>query len=410
MKPHPHTLAAGLPTLTWLQFLTSLVDWMLLVFLQLMVFQLTGSAFNIMLLVLCELVPMLLLGAWAGAIVDRMKLNRVLFWSCAARLLVSFALLVQVVRGELGALYVIAALGAACNRFFSPAASALLPRMASESALQRANALIMGVRMGGMAAGTVLAGVLASRYSLDLVAILIGVLLLLAGVCCLLLPAVVHTPSTDPEQGILDDLREAIARFGGVSLVPLAASVLVTLALGSFEILALVYVSQVLGRTSSDVGLLFGAYGLGMLGGLLLSSWRGAMPRYGQVMVASLFLMCLSTWALAQIDSLMLALVLVTMAGVAEGLVLSLSLLRLYTSVPNAYCARVVALLDTATAASFLLAVLVTGAVADIVPATALLEYMSWIFASLLLLGIGASRVGTRRRASNLGAKEAGDA
>ncbi|MDQ9126149.1 MFS transporter [Serratia fonticola] len=390
MKPRSFIITSGLPTLTGLQLLTSLVDWMLLIFLQLVVFRLTGSAFSIMLLVLCELIPMLLLGAWAGAIVDRMKLNRVLFWSCAARLLVSIALLLPLVRNELGALYVIAALGAACNRFFSPAASALLPRIVTENALSQANALVMGVRMAGMAAGTLLAGILASRYSFDVVAILIGILLLLAGICCLLLPAAIHMPANEAKQSLLDDVREAISRFGGVLMAPLAASVLVTLALGSFEIIALVYVSQVLGRSPDDVGLLFGAYGLGMLGGLLLSSWRWGMRRYGRVMFASLSLMCLSIWALAHIDSLSLALALVAVAGVAEGLVLSLSLLRLYTLVANDFCARVVALLDTSTAASFLLAVLITGSVADLVPAPQLLKYMAVIFASLLLLGIGA--------------------
>ncbi|MNY72979.1 hypothetical protein D3C86_2116480 [compost metagenome] len=53
-----------------------------------------------------------------------------------------------------------------------------------------------------------------------------------------------------------------------------------------------------------------------------------------------------------------------------------------------------IALLDTATATAFLLAVLVTGAVADSMPATVLLEYMAWTFASLLLLGVSASRIG----------------
>ncbi|EHP40587.1 hypothetical protein OR16_24785 [Cupriavidus basilensis OR16] len=388
--------ATSLPTLIWLQFLTALVDWMLLVFLQVVVFRITGSAFNIMLLVLCELVPMMILGAWAGVIVDRARLRTVLFWSCAARLLVSGALLLQPVRGELGALYLIAALGAACNRFYSPAACALLPRMVSGSALPRANALNMGVRMAGMAAGTLLAGILASRFSHDVVAIMIGILLLLAGGCCVLLPDVVRHPSAESRRGIIADLREAVSLLGAALMVPLSASVLVALALGSFEILALIYVSQVLGRSPDDVGMLFAAYGLGMLGGLLLSSWRGAMARYGMLMLGSLSLMCLSIWALAQANVVSEALILVAMSGIAEGLVLSLSLLRLYTIVPNDFCARAVALLDTATAAAFLLSVLATGFVADILPAATILEYTARGFSGLLLLGTCLSWAGRR--------------
>lgn len=392
MRIHHGSMSKGLPTLAFLQFLTSLVDWLLLVFLQITIFQLTGSALKIMLLILCELTSMLLLGVWAGAVVDRARLNRVLFWSCSARLMVSFALLFPAVRGEPIALYAIAALGAACNRFFAPAASALLPRMVSKDTLQRDNAFIMGVRMGGMAVGTILAGSLASRYSPDVVAILISTLLLLAGACCMRLPVIVNSQAAPPGSSILDDLYEAIRHFGGTLLVPLAASALVTLALGSFEILALVYVSQRLNRAASDVGLLFGAYGLGMLCGLLLSSLKGVMPRYGQVMSASLFLMCLSIWALAYTDMLVVAIVVIAMAGLAEGLVLSLSLLCLYTHVPDTHYARVVALLDTATAVAFLLAVLVTGALADFIPVTVLLKSMAGIFAGFLLSGIVISR------------------
>lgn len=409
MKQRCDLTPKGLPMLICLQFLTSLVDWMMLIFLQIIIFQLTGEALKIMFLVLCELSPMLLLGVWAGAVVDRMKLNRVLLWSCSARLLVSFTLMIPAVRGEPGLLYAIAALGAACNRFFAPAASALLPRMASEDVLQRNNAFIMGVRMGGMAAGTILAGTLASRYSPDVIAIIISTLLLLSGVCCMRLPAIIRSQKTQSESSIFDDLREIVTRFGNILLVPLAASALVTLALGSFEILALVYVSQTLNRAEGDVGILFGAYGLGMLGGLLLSSWKGVMPRYGQVMVASLFLMCLSIWSLAYINILIAALMMIAMAGLAEGLVLSLSLLRLYICVPDTHYARVVALLDTATAVAFLLAVLVTGVFADFVPVNLLLKYMAAMFGGILFVGIVIPWIYTSRRLIHVSTKETDD-
>jgi len=52
----------GFFMLTSLQFVISVADWMLVVLLQIMVFDLTHSAFNIMLLILCELIPMLLAG------------------------------------------------------------------------------------------------------------------------------------------------------------------------------------------------------------------------------------------------------------------------------------------------------------------------------------------------------------
>ncbi|QPF73203.1 MFS transporter [Roseateles sp. DAIF2] len=378
-----------LAVLVLLQGLISVADWMLLVFLQILVFRLTSSAFDIMLLVLCELVPMLLLGPWAGAVVDRARLKRVLFWSCALRVLLTGLLWLEVVRGQLHALWLLAALGAACNRFFVPAASALLPRLLGEAPIARANALVMGVRMGGMAAGTVLAGLLAGADGNDLVVATIGALLLCAAGCCLRLPGLGGAPAEPgaPQPGLWAELREALQRFGPGLAVPLAASVLVTCALGSFEILALSYVSQVLGRASAEVGQLFGAYGLGMLGGLLLSVWPAAGRRFGALMLASLVLMCACVWGLSQVDRMAWALLFAAVLGLAEGLVLSLSLLRLYQTVPVDYCARMVALLDTATASAFLLSIVLTGLVADRLPTARLLEHIAALLTGLLLLG-----------------------
>ncbi|SUP80615.1 hypothetical protein [Yersinia pseudotuberculosis] len=52
----------NLSILIELQFLTSWVGWMLLALLQIAVFRITGSAFNIMLLIWCEWMPILILG------------------------------------------------------------------------------------------------------------------------------------------------------------------------------------------------------------------------------------------------------------------------------------------------------------------------------------------------------------
>lgn len=54
---------SGMVILTGLQWVISVADGMLIVLLQMMVFDLTRSTFNIMLLVICELIPMLLFGA-----------------------------------------------------------------------------------------------------------------------------------------------------------------------------------------------------------------------------------------------------------------------------------------------------------------------------------------------------------
>lgn len=377
---------SGLSLLAVLQFVISVADWMLIVLLQIIVFDLTQSAFNIMLLVIFELIPMLLFGAWAGAVADRANLKKVLVWACIVRLLIIMVLLIPATRGQLASILAIAALAAACNRFFVPAASALLPSLVSAERLPAANAIIMGARMSGMAVGTMIAGVVASHYGHVAAVAVIGTLLLLASFLSALLPMKDVKREQPNKASIWGDLRLAVSRYGSSLVLPMGASMLVMLALGSFEILALVYVVQVLERPSSDVGLLFGAYGIGMLVGLALSSWHRVMQRYGTWMLISLALMCFSIWGVSQVASLKLALPLVAVAGLAEGFVITLSLLRIYQKVENDFYARVIALLDTGTGAAFLVSVMLTGVVADRVPAHTLLGMLAMTLSGLLLL------------------------
>jgi len=378
---------SGLSILSCLQFVISVSDWMLIVLLQIVVFDLTQSAFNIMLLVVCELIPMLLLGAWAGAVADRANLKQVLVWACVVRLFIIMALLAPAMRGQLIPILVIAALAAACNRFFVPAASALLPSLVLPDRLPAANAIIMGARMSGMAIGTLMAGVVASHYGHVVAVAVIGVLLLFASLLSALLRSNHEEREQLNEESIWNDMRLAVSRYGVSLMLPMGASMFVMLALGGFEILALIYVVQVLERPSADVGLLFGAYGIGMLVGLALSSWHRAMPQYGSWMLISLALVCASIWGVSKVESLSLALPLVAVSGLAEGLVITLSLLRIYQQVAGDFYARVIALLDTGTGAAFLLSVMLMGVVADNIPAHTLLGGLAMTLTGLLLLG-----------------------
>lgn len=398
MKPHLVFQNAAFSRLAALQLIISLADWMLIVLLQIIVFDLTHSAFNVMLLIICELVPMLLFGALAGALTDRANLKQVLGWACLLRLVVIAALLVPFFRQQLIPLFLVTALSATCNRFFVPAASALLPRLVPAEKLSAANALIMSVRMAGMAAGTLIAGVVASHYGHTAAVSAIAVLLLIAGVLCLAIPGLRSQPPQAHEGSLWGDLRLTITRYGASLMLPLAASMLVMLALGSFEILALIYVSRILHRPSSDVSLLFGCYGFGMLAGLVLSSMKNSLPRYNRWMLISLVLMCVSIWALSQAKTMAWALPMVAIAGLAEGLVITLSLLRIYTQVPDEFCARVIALLDTGTGAAYLVSVLLTGFLADRYAADVLLHGIALTLSALLALGFILTQTGNTRR------------
>jgi len=387
---------SGFLILTGLQFLISAADWMLIVLLQIIVFELTHSAFNIMLLVMCELIPMLLLGAWAGAVADRNNLKKIVIYSTVARLCIILTLLLPLMQSHLLSIFVIAALGAACNRFFVPAASAMLPGLVPSERLPVANSVSMGARMAGMAAGTLMAGTVASHHGHLPVVVTIELFLLIAGALGMALPVLRVMPKDKQETGTWGGLRLAVSRYGFYLVLPMASSMLVMLALGGFEILAIMYVTQTLERPATDVGLLFGAYGIGMFAGLALASWKPIMPRYTAWVAGVLTLMCASIWGVSRVHTLESALPLIAVAGIAEGLVIALGLLRLYQQVAGDFHARVIALLDTGTGAAFLLAVMLTGMMADRFVASTLLEGLAMALTCILILGMLGMRVISR--------------
>lgn len=97
-----------------------------------LVYRLTGSGVNVALMVGFEIVPVLLLGFVAGAVVDRYPRQRVMVAADVGRALIAVALIAG--QDHLWAVYA-AAFGFAClSVFFNPAASSLLPALVDDEA------------------------------------------------------------------------------------------------------------------------------------------------------------------------------------------------------------------------------------------------------------------------------------
>ncbi|QDD64379.1 hypothetical protein EJD96_09490 [Herbaspirillum seropedicae] len=110
------------------------------------------------------------------------------------------------------------------------------------------------------------------------------------------------------------------------------------------------------------------------------------VARSDDVIRLSLLLMCAAIGLVAQAERLGSAALLVSMAGLAEGVVMSLGLLRLYQTVDPSRLGRATALLDSASGAAFLLAVVVTGLLADTVAADRFIGGLALVLAILSLL------------------------
>ena len=227
------------------------------------------------------LAPALLLSPWAGAIVDRLPLVRVLVWTDLARALVVAAIpLAYAATGSTTPVFALIALAFSLNCFFLPARSALPPHLVDPAELASANALLV---LGGVLAtlvGAALGGPLVDRFGpspalyLDAFTYLVSVLCLAS----LLFQGVEgRTVAAGPPRHPLREAREgwSIVVTSRGARAPMISSVATWIAGG---VLSVAGTAHVLGGGSKvgGLGLLVAALAVGAALG---SWWTLSRPR-----------------------------------------------------------------------------------------------------------------------------------
>ena len=245
--------------------------------------------------------PSLLFSPWAGAIVDRLALVRVLVWTDLARAMVVAAIpLAYLATGSTLPVFALVALAFALNAFFLPARSALPPALVPPAALDAANALLV---LGGVAAtlvGTAIGGPVVDRFG-PAPALWIDAATYLASVAALatLLGGGFGTPARAPApppgrarsfpaslRAALDEARAgwAIARRSPAARAPVIASVATWVAGGVLHVAGTAHVIRGSSRVT-ELGLLLAALALGAVLG---SAVTLARPRQGRARALAL--------------------------------------------------------------------------------------------------------------------------
>src|SRR5512140_267966 len=130
------------------------------------VFRATGSALSVGLMLMATAAPSLLVGLFAGVLVDRYDRRRIMVFADLIRA-VLVSLIPFLVPHGVAWLYGIVILTSAIGQFFDPAYESVLPEVASEEELAAANSLIAISSFGSTAIGFAASGLIASAADIS---------------------------------------------------------------------------------------------------------------------------------------------------------------------------------------------------------------------------------------------------
>ncbi len=256
--------------------------WMQNVALAWLVVELTRSPVAIGVLAFCRFIPFTIFGLLSGVVADRIDNRRLVMGTQTASMVVSISLAVLVLSGaaSLWLVYLLAALGGTALVFDAPGRHGLTFQMVGREELPNAVALNASLFNASRVVGPAIAGVVIATVGVGPCFVLnaLSFFAVLAGLACMrrselfpLVPAETAAPS------VLGSVREGLGfvrRSRPVRLVLGITAVVSTVGF-NFHVLVPVLAADTLHAGPRTFGILSACFGLGALGGALLTASLG---------------------------------------------------------------------------------------------------------------------------------------
>ena len=283
--------------LLWTGMTVSLVgDGLFYVAIAWQVYTLSNTPTALSLVGVAQTVPLLVFVLLGGVLSDRFDRRRLMIATDVVRGVSVAAIGLLSVTGtlELWHLFALAGLYGAGQAFFWPAFGAITPQIVPRDELVQANSLAQLVRPATMMfIGPALGGALIAAFGAGTAFLADAGSFAFSSAMLLLMQARPLARDGDGEQSVLRELREGF-RFVRAETwlwgTLLMAAVTLLLTWGPWEVLIPYIVKNELGGSARDLGLVFGAGGLGSVVASLVLAQRGLPSRFVTFMYA--------TWAI----------------------------------------------------------------------------------------------------------------
>ena len=282
-----------------------------------LVYQYTKSALNVGLVLMVTALPTLLVGLVAGVFVDRFDRKRILLASDLLRGLLVLAIPFSVGQWGLPALYVIVFLAATVRQFFDPAWESVLPEIATEEELAKANSFLSISSFGSTAVGFAAAGLLAGinifiPFYVDAGTFLFSFLMVLL----VRIKPLAHDEETTVSV-VISNLKEGAQTLWRLPILRslFIAGLPVFLSFGLWNTLLLPMAIRALDATAFEYGIQEGLTSLGFVASALLMAKFGDRLPEGQWLVISILLMGVFGVLYGLAPNIQVGILLVTITG-----------------------------------------------------------------------------------------------
>ena len=326
-----------------------------------LVVQITGSASAVGGALVARLLPTLA-SPLAGVLADRLDRRVVLVVSDLARAVLVLGL---VFARDLAVIYALVFLMGLARTLFNPTVRAAFPSVVGGGDLTRANSIISGTFSVSETVGPAFGGLLVAAVGVNAAFVLDSVTYLISAAFLARIP--LPRPQREEESGFGQELRAGFAYLAG-ERVPLAIVVgafLTILAINTTIPAEIFLAKETFEAGDAGYGLLVGLWGGGMVLGSALIAALGDRVRLVSFYFLSIFVSALALAGTGLSPTFAVALVALTVAGIANGIDDVTASTILQKRVPDAFLGRVFAVRFLGYGVGEVLAYPVGGAIVD---------------------------------------------
>jgi CRP-like cAMP-binding protein/sugar phosphate permease len=285
-----------------------------------LVYRLTGSALSVGLMMIATAAPSLVVGLFAGVIVDRYDRKRIMIVTELLRA-VLIALIPFLAAQNIIWLYVIVALTSAIAQFYDPAHESVLPEVAPEEELAAANSLMAISSFGSTAIGFAASGLIASAANIDWAFYIDAITFLISALAIALITVKPLEVEEDASAAmIVRNLRVGLRYLVDTPILRslFLVYIPVLISYGLTNALLLPFADRALGATEFEYGIQEGLTSLAFVACSLLMANVFDRMREGQWIALSWLAMGVLSMVYSRITSIPLAIFIITLSGFAN--------------------------------------------------------------------------------------------